>query len=137
MRGASLRSVTELLGHQSMKMTMRYAHLSPAFLSAEVRLLDPAPSEAGDSAELKLRPTDIAEPQKSKRARKGQSESRDTKPRSEAPEFVEKFGSPRWTISATGFGKRRDLRVFRHYFAFLLQPEIPVRPRRRESMGVP
>ena len=41
MRGASLRSVAELLGHQSMKMTMRYAHLSPAFLSAEVSLLDP------------------------------------------------------------------------------------------------
>jgi hypothetical protein len=41
MRGASLRSVAELLGHQPMKMTMRYAHLSPAFLSAEVSLLDP------------------------------------------------------------------------------------------------
>jgi hypothetical protein len=27
MRGASLRSVGELLGHQSMKMTMRYAHV--------------------------------------------------------------------------------------------------------------
>ena len=44
MRGASLRSVAELLGHQSMKMTMRYAHLSPAFLSAEVSLLDPLPA---------------------------------------------------------------------------------------------
>jgi hypothetical protein len=41
MRGASLRSVAELLGHTSMKMTMRYAHLSRAFLSAEVSLLDP------------------------------------------------------------------------------------------------
>jgi hypothetical protein len=40
MRGASLRSVAELLGHQSMKMTMRYAHLPPAFLSAEVSLLE-------------------------------------------------------------------------------------------------
>ena len=38
MRSASLRSVAELLGHQSLKMTMRYAHLSPAFLSAEVNL---------------------------------------------------------------------------------------------------
>jgi hypothetical protein len=44
MRGASLRSVAELLGHQSMKVTMRYAHLSPAFLSAEVNLLDPPPA---------------------------------------------------------------------------------------------
>jgi hypothetical protein len=38
MRGASLRSVLELLGHQSMKMTHGLRHLSPAFLSAEVSL---------------------------------------------------------------------------------------------------
>jgi len=49
MRGASLRSVAELLGHQSMKMTMRCAHLSPAFLSAEVSLLDPPPPPASQS----------------------------------------------------------------------------------------
>jgi hypothetical protein len=36
-----------------MKMTMRYAHLSPAFLSAEVSLLDPP---ALDAAGLKSRP---------------------------------------------------------------------------------
>ena len=49
MRGASLRTVGELLGHQSMKMTMRYAHLSPAFLSAEVSLLDPPPPATAES----------------------------------------------------------------------------------------
>lgn len=37
MRGASLRSVAELLGHQSMKMTVRYAHLSPGTLPANRR----------------------------------------------------------------------------------------------------
>jgi integrase len=64
MKGASLRSVGELLGHQSMKMTMRYAHLSPAILTAEVSLLDPQidppPSPTGGA--------------KRKRARKGQTE---------------------------------------------------------------
>ena len=49
MKGASLRSVAELLGHRGLRMVMRYAHLSPAYLSAEVGLLDapvppPAPS---------------------------------------------------------------------------------------------
>jgi hypothetical protein len=48
MRGASLRSVADLLGHTSMKMTMRYAHLSPAFLSAEVSLLDPPKPRSPD-----------------------------------------------------------------------------------------
>jgi hypothetical protein len=69
MRGTWLRSVAELLGHQSMKMTMRYAHLSPALLSAEVSLLDPPPPEA---AGLKSRPTYEREGNESKRARKGQ-----------------------------------------------------------------
>jgi hypothetical protein len=40
MRGASLRAVAELLGHQTMQMTMRYAHLSPGYLSTEIGLLD-------------------------------------------------------------------------------------------------
>jgi integrase len=40
MRGASIRAVSELLGHQSMQMTLRYAHLSPRYLKAEISLLD-------------------------------------------------------------------------------------------------
>ncbi len=87
MRGASLRSVAELLGHASMKMTVRYAHLSPAFLSAEVSLLDP-PAPA---------PTPASEGKKSKRARKGQRASKGDQPRSEVPGFVREIGSSGWT----------------------------------------
>jgi integrase len=86
MRGASIRSVAELLGHQSMKMTMRYAHLSPAFLSAEVSLLDPPPPPSPSSKKGK----------RAKRARKGQSDSSDCASRSEVPEFVREFGSSGW-----------------------------------------
>jgi hypothetical protein len=83
MRGAALRSVAELLGHPSMTMAMRYAHLSPAFLTAEVRLLDPptppSPTEKG---------------KKSKRARIRQSAPNADQPRSEVPDFVRTFASP-------------------------------------------
>ena len=58
MRGASLRAVADLLGHRSLKMAMRYAHLSPAFLAKEVGLLDQA--------------IDRPKRQRARRARKGQ-----------------------------------------------------------------
>lgn len=42
MRGASLKAVQELMGHATIQMTMRYAHLSPAVKRDTVRLLDGA-----------------------------------------------------------------------------------------------
>jgi site-specific recombinase XerD len=40
MRGVPLKAVQELLGHSTMDMTMRYAHLSPDSRRDSVRLLD-------------------------------------------------------------------------------------------------
>lgn len=40
MRGAALKAVQELLGHSTMEMTMRYAHLSPEVRKEAVELLD-------------------------------------------------------------------------------------------------
>ena len=59
MRGASLRAVADLLGHRSLRMVMRYAHLSPAYLAAEVGLLDQTIQKK--------------RPPRTRRARKGQS----------------------------------------------------------------
>lgn len=40
MRGVPIRTVQELLGHSSIEMTMRYAHLSPDAGREAVELLD-------------------------------------------------------------------------------------------------
>jgi integrase len=42
MRGVPLKAVQELLGHATIEMTMRYAHLAPATKSDAVRVLDGA-----------------------------------------------------------------------------------------------
>jgi integrase len=42
MRGVSLKAVQELLGHASMDMTLRYAHLAPDVRRDAVKLLDGA-----------------------------------------------------------------------------------------------
>ena len=40
MRGATLKVIQELLGHSTITMTMRYAHLAPEVARDAVRLLD-------------------------------------------------------------------------------------------------
>ena len=40
MKGVPLRAVQELLGHSTIEMTMRYAHLSPGVTRDAVRMLD-------------------------------------------------------------------------------------------------
>jgi hypothetical protein len=91
MKGASLRSVAELLGHRGLRMVMRYAHLSPAYLSAEVGLVD-APTATPP-------PTKQA---RTERAKKGQrAAKRDQRP-VKVVEFPKGIGSPVWTTFATG-----------------------------------
>jgi integrase len=53
MRGAAMRSVQELVGHQDLTMTQRYSHLSPSALIETVRLLEtrPVDSARGDILE--------------------------------------------------------------------------------------
>ena len=40
MNGVDLNTVRELLRHKSLKMTLRYAHLSPGFKQAAIERLD-------------------------------------------------------------------------------------------------
>jgi len=40
MGGASLAAVQKLMGHQSIRMTLRYAHLAPDYMKREVTILD-------------------------------------------------------------------------------------------------
>lgn len=53
MRGVALKAIQELLGHATIDMTMRYAHLSPDVRRDAVRLLDV--TAAGDILETEAR----------------------------------------------------------------------------------
>ncbi len=56
MRGASLKAVQELLGHESIEMTLRYSHLTPDVKRDAVRLLDRTedPGDIRETAEPKI-----------------------------------------------------------------------------------
>jgi site-specific recombinase XerD len=52
MRGATLKVIQELLGHSTITMTMRYAHLAPRVSREAVRMLDEnAPTRSFSSDE--------------------------------------------------------------------------------------
>ena len=51
MRGVALKAVQELLGHSTMEMTMRYAHLTPDVRKDAVRQLDGAGASLGKHTE--------------------------------------------------------------------------------------
>jgi site-specific recombinase XerD len=57
MRGAAMRSVQELVGHQDLTMTQRYSHLSASALIDTVRLLETrvADSDCGEILETAAR----------------------------------------------------------------------------------
>ena len=67
---------------------MRYAHLSPGFLSDEVKKLDTFSLSARSS----------------KRATKGQRAANAERGQAKGMIFPNEIGSPHWTISATGCG---------------------------------
>ena len=52
MAGADLNTVRELLGHKSIKMTLRYAHLSPTHKKQAIKLIDQAFSVVGVTQKL-------------------------------------------------------------------------------------
>jgi len=63
MNGVGLKAIHELLSHADMKITMRYAHLSPGHLQAAVSVLNALGKGSAEKIDSKL----TFEAQKSKR----------------------------------------------------------------------
>lgn len=66
MRGVSLKELQELLGHASLTMTMRYAHLAPERLRTAVTRLEgltsqPASDSAQASAQAPIEPVEASQ----------------------------------------------------------------------------
>lgn len=51
MRGVPLKVVQELMGHATLELTLRYAHLAPAIKSDAVRMLDTPPTSISQPSE--------------------------------------------------------------------------------------
>ncbi len=51
MKGADIHTVALILGHRDLRMAARYQHLSPAFLSDAVKLLDGAYAKSPEESE--------------------------------------------------------------------------------------
>lgn len=55
-RGASLKAVQDLLGHSTINMTQRYAHLTPEALRDTISLLEPTYDPVPDTMSTKCLP---------------------------------------------------------------------------------
>ena len=71
MKGADIHTVALILGHKDLRMAARYQHLSPAFLSDSVKLLDGAYAES--PAETEAEHTEKAESESPEKPENGLS----------------------------------------------------------------
>ena len=56
MRGVPIYDIAKLLGHKSVRMSERYAHLSPAHLRSSIAVLDNIQSSSGFSTKSAQNP---------------------------------------------------------------------------------